>query len=118
MVVSRQQYKQAIYKLAMAYKLTIENDYPGKDIKYNDEISGYFHDLLTYYPEPISKSKVAKDIKPMILKQMKSDNEVTPEQLIDKTEELIRSVNDDHLIPFNAMMALNRLRNEYNNEGS
>lgn len=99
-MITRQQYYRYIEAIASSVQQKI-----GKS--YNRQVSDYFHGLLERYPDPISTDEITKEVMKRV-----GINDMSPTQVIDKAEQIIRQNNNGSL-PFGAMMRLRMLRRQY-----
>lgn len=99
-MITRQQYYRYIEAIASSVQQKI-----GKS--YNRQVSDYFHGLLERYPDPISTDEITKEVMNRV-----GINDMSPTQVIDKAEQIIRQNNNGSL-PFGAMMKLRMLRQQY-----
>lgn len=99
-MITRQQYYRYIEAIASSVQQKI-----GKS--YNRQVSDYFHGLLERYPDPISTDEITKEVMKRV-----DINDMSPTQVIDKAEQIIRQNNNGSL-PFGAMMRLRMLRQQY-----
>lgn len=99
-MITRQQYYRYIEAIASSVQQKI-----GKS--YNRQVSDYFHGLLEHYPDPISTDEITKEVMKRV-----GINDMSPTQVIDKAEQIIRQNNNGSL-PFGAMMRLRMLRQQY-----
>lgn len=99
-MITRQQYYRYIEAIASSVQQKI-----GKS--YNRQVSDYFHGLLERYPDPISTDEITKEVMKRV-----GINGMSPTQVIDKAEQIIRQNNNGSL-PFGAMMRLRMLRQQY-----
>ena len=99
-MITRQQYYRYIEAIASSVQQKI-----GKS--YNRQVSDYFHGLLERYPDPISTDEITKEVMKRV-----GVNDMSPTQVIDKAEQIIRQNNNGSL-PFGAMMRLRMLRQQY-----
>lgn len=99
-MITRQQYYRYIGAIASSVQQKI-----GKS--YNRQVSDYFHGLLERYPDPISTDEITKEVMKRV-----GINDMSPTQVIDKAEQIIRQNNNGSL-PFGAMMRLRMLRQQY-----
>lgn len=99
-MITRQQYYRYIEAIASSVQQKI-----GKS--YNRQVSDYFHGLLERYPDPISTDEITKEVMKRV-----GINDMSPTQVIDKAEQIIRQNNNGSL-PFGAMMRLRMLRQQY-----
>lgn len=99
-MITRQQYYRYIEAIASSVQQKI-----GKS--YNRQVSDYFHGLLERYPDPISTDEITKEVMNRV-----GINDMSPTQVIDKAEQIIRQNNNGSL-PFGAMMRLRMLRQQY-----
>lgn len=99
-MITRQQYYRYIEAIASSVQQKI-----GKS--YNRQVSDYFHGLLERYPDPISTDEITKEVMKRV-----GINDMSPTQVIDKAEQIIRQNNNGSL-PFGAMMKLRMLRQQY-----